>query len=148
MAKGALIAALSVVAVLAGCASVQTEEVNKDRAMRVPPERVLAAEPPDANASIIVVRDWAMPAASCYWGLYVDGQLAARIGNIERVDLRVKAGEVKISTARDPMGKGLCGNVLGAQEIQRSTTIEAGATKVFRLMMLGTGGLDIVRADQ
>jgi hypothetical protein len=134
-------------ALLSGCATVNSDPVPTAAAMNVPPERILAPTAEGANAQLVFVRDISMIAANCYWGLFVDGKLAARIGNMEKVALPVKAGEFAVSTARDPQGRGLCGGVLGSQEVVRTARVEPGETRVYRLMMMASGGMEIVRAD-
>lgn len=116
--------------------------------MLVPDERAYSTAMPEANARVIIVRDRSQIASWCYWGVFVEGKLAARVGNTERVDLQVRSGVLNLTAARDPMGKGLCGNMFSDLAVTKTTYLEPGATKIFRLMPLGTGGMDLVRADQ
>ncbi len=88
-----------------------------------------------------------MYGSPCMYGLWVNDALVARLAIGERVELRVRGGELRVSTTRDPQGQGLCSSFLGKQKIDRVVNVEPGSTKVYRMYMLESGGMDIVRGE-
>lgn len=150
MDKVSVVARLIIAAAvgLSGCATQYSTAVSPRNANHVPQERLHLVEFKDANATITIVRDLSEAGSACYWGVFIEDQLIARLGVTEKVDVHVKAGPLKLATARDPMGRGLCGTALGRFELVRGTVLQAGESKVFRLVTLGTGSLEIVRDDQ
>lgn len=96
---------------------------------------------------MVFVRDMASVGAPCMWGLWVNDALVARLAIGEQVALRVRAGELRVATARDPQGQGMCSSFLGKQQVDRVVSVEPGSKKVYRMYMLASGGMDIVRGE-
>lgn len=131
-------------AAMAGCSTTQQSIADASNA---PADRVPYVSPPNANASIKVVRDVGFLGAGCYYALYVEGELAARLAAGEMVQLSVRAGELRMSAARDPVGRALCNSQLDPSRTTRETTLKPGESKVFRLAITEAGTIDIMRAE-
>ena len=141
MAKGLIAAAL--VCVLTGCATVETRLPD---AVPVPQERVLLA-PTQGDASITVVRDTGFLGGGCFFALYVNKQLAARMGPEEKLTFAVQPGEVLLGVSRDPKGQALCSADTDPTRVQRETILRPGEHKVFRMALQPSGNVDLVRSD-
>jgi hypothetical protein len=126
---------------LAGCS---TTQVAPRQAAPIPAERVLW-RPAQGDANITVVRDAGLHGGGCYFLLSLNRKPVARVDVAERIDLPVPAGDLLLSVARDPEGRGLCGLPV-EHVVQREFAIRAGETKRFRIAV-GGGGMDIMRSD-
>ncbi|MDR6394656.1 hypothetical protein [Herbaspirillum seropedicae] len=123
---------------LAGCA---TSPVPMTEARDVPPERVDKSLPQAASpfGTITVVRDSGFLGQGCYFGLYIDGELVARLANSERHTVTLPAGEHILGTAA-------VGRVLCAREDERretATIIKPGEHKIYRISARPSGEISI-----
>lgn len=122
---GALTAAL-----LAGCA---TDPIPAEKADTVPSNRIHGFQQKTAgSATLIVTRDTGFTGSGCNTKLSVDGRLAGEIAAGESAKFYLPAGEHMISAAA-------CGS--GVKE--RETTIQAGATKRFRISLDSAMSMDL-----
>lgn len=131
--------------VLCGCA---TTPVSINDAKQVPADRLLAFQTADAakTATLTVVRDEGFLGSGCYYGLWINKTLAARVDVAEYAKFYVEPGETLLRIGRDPQGNGLCA-VDQDNWTQRETIMKAGDPKTFRMSIDVNGKLDISRAD-
>jgi hypothetical protein len=99
----------------------------------VPADRVLLnSQKSEKNAAeIVLVRDRSFAGGGCYYAVYVDNQLAARIGAAEKVALSIEPGERQLKITRDPQGKGLCS--LGDDISEQKVALGPSDKRYFRL---------------
>lgn len=128
-----------------GCA-LQTTQLAPSSAAQLQAERLVWKAPANASATIRVVRDVGFSGGGCFFGLFVNKQLAARMAPGEVIDLPVVPGELVLGVGRDPQGRGLCGTFFDSDIVNRETMIASGETKHFRMVM-GPQGIDIRRSD-
>lgn len=123
---------------LAGCAT----HVPKPNQVRpVPSERALAFQSPsDGDASIIVTRDAGFVGGGCYAGLYLDGDLVAKMDTGERATLHVPAGRHIIGTWS--VGKALCGYREGEDRRETDATLKPSELRKYRIL-IGNAGIEI-----
>lgn len=125
--------ALFVIAVttfLSGCASPPTV----GEAVPVPNNRLLAYQVEDEgkDAAVTVVRESSFQGGVCYFGVYVDGKLVARVDNNEKARFYLKPGRRLIGVGSDPQGAANCsGNSSYRREV--ATWVEAGERQTFRI---------------
>lgn len=134
IARQALIALAALA--LAGCA---TKPVAPNLAHEVPADRVMTHQAPIVGGGLItVVRDKGYTGSGCYAGVFVNGDLAAKLGTAERVNLYLPAGR-SILAARS-VGNGLCGVALQKRG-ERSTAvqIQSGDSFIYRLAFSSDG---------
>ena len=131
---------------LTGCA---TTPVRLENSKQAPPDRVLAFQAPatDKTGSLIVIRDEGMVASGCFFALYINSILAARLDVAESAKFTLEPGEILLKVGMDPLGKGLCGLGHKDQWIQRETFLKPGEQKAFRMQISEDGILDISRTD-
>jgi hypothetical protein len=130
---------------LAACA---TEPVPLSHATKAPSERVTAFQDDIPNAgTIIVTRDSGFIGSACFYGLSINGKLAARLNPGETASFKVPAGEVLLRTGRDPDGNGLCA-LDSSNWTERETILKAAERKLFRMTIDVNGKLDIQRTDE
>ena len=134
-----------VLLLLSGCA---TTPVSINDAKQTPSDRVLAFQTQDANktAVLIVIRDEGFIGSACYYGLWINQKLAARVDVAEYSKFYVEPGEILLRIGRDPEGKGLCG-VDQDNWTQRETILRPGDQKTFRMTIDANAKLDIIRSD-
>ncbi len=142
MAKSS-IACLFLAALTAGCSTVA---VVPNAAMDVPAERLVRPSQ-TGDARLTVVRDEGFLGKACYYALYVNRELTARMATSERVSLAVPSGEVLLGVGRDPQGAGLCSPVADTTRVQRETLLKPGEHKFYRLVIQRDGGVDLMRSD-
>ncbi len=121
---------VAAVTMLNGCAS----PPSVGEAVPVPSNRLLAyqVEEKGKDAAVTVVREGAIPLGNCYFGLYVDGKLVARVDNNEKARFYLKPGRRLIGVGSDPQGAGSCsGNSSYRREV--ATWVEAGERQTFRI---------------
>lgn len=96
-----LIAAATITA-LSGCAAPPTIS----EATPTPANRLLALQTEERgkDATVTVVREGAFQAGHCFFGVFVDGQLVARLDNNEKASFHVKPGRRLIGVGSDPQG--------------------------------------------
>lgn len=130
---------------LVGCA---TTPMDPHHAAQVPSERLLAfqEQSPETGATLIVTRDKGFLGGGCYYGFFINNNLAARFDVAESAKFYVKPDEIVLRSGRDPQGRSLCG--AGQKEwTQRETVLQEGQTKYFRLSTDVNAKTDIQRAD-
>jgi hypothetical protein len=91
---------------------------------------------------ITVVRDGGMGTSPCYAGLFVGGELVAKIGKAERVNIYLPAGRSVI--AAHLIGSGLCGVKLQERgERAAAVQITAGDAFTYRIASPGNGVMTV-----
>lgn len=125
---------------IAACSSVP---VALDAAQVVPADRILSHQSPIPGGGMItVVRDGGAGTSPCYAGLFVGGQLAAKIGKAERVNIYLPAGRSVV--AAHLVGEGLCGiNLQKRGERATAVQIAKGDTFTYRIASPGNGVMTI-----
>ncbi|MHB1175994.1 MAG: hypothetical protein ACYCZJ_12810 [Sulfuriferula sp.] len=137
---------ISIVLLLAGCATTPTPLAE---AKQAPQSRILAYQEKKAEttSTLVVTRDAGFLGGGCYYGLSINGILAARLDVGETSRFYLSPGEILLRVGRDPLGNGLC--AAGQDEwTQRETVLKQHEMKFFRLSIDANGKTDIQRADQ
>jgi len=117
-------------AMLGGCAAPPTV----GEAVPAPGSRLLTLQTEDhgKDATVTVVRESAIQAGHCFFGVFIDGKLVARLDNNEKANFHVKPGRRLIGVGSDPKGVGPCsGNTQFKREV--ATWIEVGESQTFRI---------------
>lgn len=125
-----LIAVTAIVTLLGGCAAPPTV----GEAIPAPTNRLLALQTEDRgkDGTVSVVREGAAQAGHCFFGIYIDGKLVARLDNNEKASFHVKPGRRLIGVGSDPQGAGPCsGNTRYRREV--ATWIQVGENQIFRI---------------
>jgi hypothetical protein len=121
---------------LAACA---TKPVRPSEALQVPQVRLIAYQAPVAGGGeITLVRDKGLTGGGCYAGIFIGGELAAKVGTGEKASFQLPAGRAVVSAKA--VGAGLCG--IGAQDRgERSTEIhvDSGQHRIYRLALSSAG---------
>lgn len=118
------------IAMLSGCAAPPTV----GEATPAPGNRLLElqAEERGKDATVTVVRESAIQAGHCFFGIYIDGKLVARLDNNEKASFHVKPGRRLVGVGSDPQGGGSCsGNSAYRREV--ATWIQVGEQQTFRI---------------
>lgn len=125
---------------LAGCA---TRQVRQDAANFVPVERAMGMQSPVAGGgAITIVRDAGMLGGGCYVGIFVNGQLVAKLSASEKVRLYLPSGRSVV--AAHSVGAALCGMKMQARgERAAEVRIAAGDDLVYRLALSTDGTVSI-----
>lgn len=133
-----LIGALAV-ALLAGCS---TGPVSVSTAKTAAPAKVYAYQTKLAGSSgtLILVRDSGYIGGGCDMGIYVDGQLAARLATKEKVGLQLPAGQHVIGAGI--VGSGIC--AMGNDRREREIAISDGKTSSYRVFTSTDGDVDLL----
>ena len=131
---------------LAGC---NTVPVSNKNATPAPVDRLLAFQTPlsEPSGTIVVTRDKGFNGSGCYYALFINGTLAARLAPSETATFYVPPGDLLLRSARDPEGRGLC-NTFKSEWTERETSLRGGEKKYFRLSIDMNGKTDIQRTDQ
>jgi len=114
----------------------------------VPTERLAGFQKPidGPSGTLVLTRDRGFLGSGCYYGFFINNELAARIDNSETATFVVPVGELVLRAGRDPSGRALCG--MDKEEwTQRETIFRDGEKKYFRLSIDPNGKTDIQRAD-
>ncbi len=121
---------VTTLALLSGCASPPTV----GEAVPAPATRLLAYQVEDKgrDAAVTVVREGAFQAGHCYFGIYIDGKLVARLDNNEKASFYLKPGQKLIGVGSDPQGAGVCSSNSGFRR-EVATRVEAGEKQTFRI---------------
>lgn len=138
-------AVLLSVLTLSACA---TKPMDHARASPVPTERLAGFQKPidGPSGTLVLTRDRGFLGSGCYYGFFINNELAARIDNSETATFVVPVGELVLRVGRDPSGRALCG--MDKEEwTQRETIFRDGEKKYFRLSIDPNGKTDIQRAD-
>lgn len=117
-------------AVLSSCAAPPT----LSEAIPAPANRLLALQFKDAgkDGTVSVVREGAAQAGHCFFGIYIDGKLVAKLDNNEKASFYVKPGRRLIGVGSDPQGVGPCsGNARYRREV--ATWIQPDEVQTFRI---------------
>ena len=130
---------ISATLIFTGCA---TTPMPFEKARPAPSDRVMAYQKTSAHsATITVSRDEGFAGSACYFGVYINQILAARLGPGERAKFFIEPGMMILRGGTDPFGNGLC-----AGERPRfpepEIAIRAGEIASFRMI-----GIIIVRAE-
>ncbi|WP_110742415.1 MULTISPECIES: 3-isopropylmalate dehydratase [unclassified Pseudomonas] len=122
--------AAAVTVMLGGCAAPPT----LGEATPVASNRLLAfkAEDHGKDASVTVLRESAIPSAQCFFAVYVDGVLAARLDNNEKASFYLKPGRHLIGVGSDPQGAGNCSGNSGYKR-EVATWVQIGESQTFRI---------------
>ncbi|NWC82846.1 hypothetical protein HX798_21510 [Pseudomonas putida] len=125
-----LFAATAIATMLGGCAAPPTV----GEATPAPSERVLAYQTEDhgKDARVTVLRESAFAAGQCYFGVYVDGVLSARLDNNEKANFFLKPGRHLIGVGSDPQGGGNCSGNSGYRR-EVATWVQVGEKQTFRI---------------
>ena len=133
-----LIALACATLLLVGCA---TQAPKESQIKPVPADRALAHQSSsDGDATIIVTRDVGFAGGGCFAGLYLDGDLVAKVDTGERISLFVPSGRHVIGTWN--VGKALCGYREGKDRRETDATLKPGETRKFRIL-IGNAGVEI-----
>jgi hypothetical protein len=138
-----ILAGLLLTLVLAGCNSVP---VSLNNATPAPAGRILAFQTPPRGPSgtIVVTRDKGFNGSPCYYALFINGMLAARLATSETATFYMPPGDLLLRSGRDPEGRGLCGTFKN-EWTERETILKDGEKKYFRLSIDSNGKTDIER---
>lgn len=141
---------LMVVFAMSSCA---TTQVSDSTAKRVATTRLYAFQEPFTNsATIQVTRDTGMSGRACRFSFYIDGRLAAHIGDAETASFYIEQGNRLLKVGRDLKDSGICGvggKLFDNWGVQRESFFAANESKRFRIMLpdMGTGTVDIQRTN-
>ncbi len=80
-----------------------------------------------------------MVGSMCYASVYINGDLVARLGTKEKVNLNLNHGEVAVGTKLD--GSGICS--FGGERQEVFVTVSPGETKYLRIFTDQNGNMDI-----
>lgn len=129
-----------------GCA---TTPVRHSDALQAPQDRLLYYQDKNdkTTAAIVITRDMGFIGSGCYYSVFINGKLSARLDPGETSKFYVEPGEIVLKVGRDPQGKGLCVGIGQDEWTQRETVLRAEETKFFRLMIDWVGETDIQRAE-
>ena len=119
---------------LVGCA---TKPIAPNLAINAPSDRVLAHQAPvPGGGAITVVRDEGFTGHGCYFGVFVNGDLAAKLATAERVQLYLPARRSLLGS--HAVGGGLCST---ADRNERPTAVQiaSGDSFTYRLAISSDG---------
>lgn len=125
-----------------------SSSVPLQKATPAPSERVLAFHdpiPPPAS-TIQVVRDTGVGIPGCYFEIYVNQTLAARIDKGEHVTFYLSPGPLLLQVGPDLEGKVLCGYDPG-NATQIKTTLRPNEEQVFRISSSAVGKIHLSREN-
>lgn len=131
---------------LGGCVSTP---VSLKNAIQAPTDRVFAFQTStkSTTASITVIRDKKYLGSGCYFALYINNILSARLDVAEFAKFNLDPGEILLKVGNDPQGRGLCGLGSEANWIQRETVLKQNDNKIFRMTFSDEAEHDIIRTD-
>lgn len=129
-----------------GCS---TNPTPLSSAIKAPSDRVLSYMSDDgvADASVVIIRDKGFYGSGCYYAVYINNSLAARLDVSEYATFFIEPGEVTFKAGRDPYGRSLCGKF---QEFQTETktVLKSKDKKKFRLKVNSNGKPEIIYLPQ
>ncbi|MNJ59041.1 hypothetical protein D3C77_547040 [compost metagenome] len=96
--------------------------------------------PSGPYGSLTIVRDSGFVSSGCDMGIYINGQLAARLATKERATFKIPAGEVVVGAG--VIGSGLCSTA--AQRREREVNISAGQSKRYRVFTSSEADVDLL----
>lgn len=122
--------AATTIAMLSGCAA----PLTVGEAVPAPSARLLGYQTEDKgkDATVTVVRQGDVNGAGCLFGIFVDGELVARLAGDEKARFYLKPGRKLIGVGVDPQAVGRCG---GSSRIIKevATWITVGENQTFRI---------------
>ncbi|WP_414867904.1 hypothetical protein [Pseudomonas donghuensis] len=123
----------AMIAMLSGCAAPpligEAEPAASTRLL------ALQDEGRGKDAIVTVVRESSIQAGHCFLGIYLDGQLVARLDNNEKASFHVKPGRRLVGVGSDPQGAGNCSGNSGFKR-EVATWLLVGEHQVFRIAFL------------
>ena len=126
---------------LAGCA---TKPIAPNLATNAPAERVMAHQVPIAGGgTVTVVRDKGFLGSGCYLGVFVNGDLAAKLSRAERVKLYLPMGRTLLASRS--VGGGLCENDSNGRSV--AVQITPGDSFTYRLALSQDGVVSLMPLD-
>jgi hypothetical protein len=127
---------MAIACLLSACAS---SPVSSERAAPVPPERLVAFQTAISgpHGTIEVVRDSGFGGSGCYFGLFIDGVVAAQMGTAEKASFVVKSGEHVIGAA--PVGGSVCGAMTQSNMREISIVVRDAETRKYRIGVAQSG---------
>lgn len=134
---------------VSSCSSVKVNDAN---ATRVDASRLYAfQEKFTDSATTHVTRDKGRFGAHvCKFGFYIDGQLAAHIGDGETASFYLKQGYRVLTVRHDLQDSGFCGalgRLADSWGAQRESFFASNESKRFRIVLPDMGTVDIQIAD-
>jgi hypothetical protein len=122
---------LILIVALFGCST--TTKISN--AETVPEERFYLNTKPieSSSAELVVWRDNSLSGSSCFYAIYLDDKLAARVASSEKVSFKLSPGKVNLKVSRDPMGEGLCS--YGDDSIEKLIGLKGSDKKYIQLSM-------------
>lgn len=131
-----LAVSLALILALAGCV---TKPISEVQALPVPNDRLLAYQDKSAatSATVITLRDAGFTGGGCDMAVYIDGTLAARIGDREMARFYLAPGDHVIGTG--PTGRGTCAMFSDRMRRETGVSLKEGETKKFRISIGNAG---------
>lgn len=121
-----LLFAAAMLLFISGCA---TQSVKLSDAIPVPADRIYMADTKSEDfAEVTIIRDSGFIGSGCYASIFIDGELATKMSQTEKVSFRVKeGGHILGMTLR---GRGLCN--FGTDLQEQEFTVKPGDKKFYR----------------
>ena len=131
--------AAAAITILVGCATPPTA----DQATSTPSDRLLAHQEKvkGAESTITVLRQLGSIGPTCYFSVYIDGKLVARMDDNEVASFHVKPGPRLIGIGMDPQGAGICASGSNQPRREVESYLSAGEQRKFRFVT--QSGLEI-----
>ena len=128
---------------LTGCG---TKAVSLEKASPTPSSRLLAFQNADhpGNSRVTVIRDKGFGKAGCYFEIYLNETMAARIDKSEKATFYLAPGPLLLAVGPDLKGPILCGYDPGNSK-QIKTTLRSNEEKVFRISFSAGGKIHLSR---
>jgi hypothetical protein len=92
----------------------------------------------DGDSFIVVTRDIGYVGSGCYAAVFIDGEVAAKLGTGERAHFYVPSGDHVLGTWNT--GSGLCGYREGKDRKEVSVSLKPGDTRKFRITINPNAG--------
>lgn len=118
--------------ILSACSTTQT---SLNSAKPVPNQRFLSFQnkSEENQAELTVTRDQGIAASSCYYAVFIDGVLSARMDVSEQATFKLRPGKRSLKITRDPLGAGLCS--LGDDSVEKEIVLESSQKSHVRLSL-------------
>jgi hypothetical protein len=130
---------------LLGCS---TTEIKQSEAIQAPSSRIYKFQTPSSNTGkIIITRDEGFTSGgTCYYAVWINGELATKLDTKEYVTLHLNKGEHIIKVSREPnTAMGWWCGMESADYSQIETVIKENDIKYFRLSIQLNGKAIIQR---
>lgn len=127
------------ICLLTGCAS----SPAVDQATPTPSSRLIAYQEKggDDDSIITVLRQLGSIGPTCYFSVYIDGKLVARMDDNEIASFHVQPGPRLIGIGMDPDGSGVCASGSNQPRREVETYLGVGEQRKFRFVT--QSGLEI-----